>query len=239
MSDFLFLMTPESLQAFVYIVIILTVLYFIMWVILKIVARFKKTPADVKKAQGLNLTLSSGADLATTSGLLSIDDNGNIFSMGFPKGMIIMWKPQSANLTPPVGWAVCDGNTPGVPNLTNKFIRGGTGTDATASVITGGADTVKLDLKHLPNHTHSLVDGKNPIKRMTISSGNGANSNLRLEYKPTPDWLLDQVKLWSDYDIINANSTSDVVQTQGMSGVVNESLSILPSYYTLAYLMKL
>jgi microcystin-dependent protein len=191
--------------------------------------------------------LSSGVDLATTSGLLSIDDNGNIFSMGFPKGMIIMWKPQSSNLTPPEGWAVCDGNTPGVPNLTNKFIRGGTATDATASVITGGADTVKLDPKHLPNHTHSLVDGDKSIYRMAIHNGrNGVNLQANFLLR-TGDYQVKQLHLDTDgqsgtvvdHAAIMANSYSAVNSTKNMDSVVNESLSILPSYYTLVYLMKL
>lgn len=221
MSDFLFLMTPESLQAFVYIVVILVVFYVIMWVILKIVAHFKKKPDDVKKAQGLNLTLSSGADLATTSGLLSIDDNGNIFSMGFPKGMIIMWKPQSANLTPPVGWAVCDGKTPGVPDLTNKFIRGGTSTSAVNGVI-GGADNVTLNVNHLPDHNHLLVPKAN-TKFHSI-----ATAWQEIETDPGQ----------GNGHLVT--SAYDRYETGGIqNGTKNNSFDILPSYYTLVYLMKL
>ena len=234
MSDFPFLITPESLQAFVYIVAILVVFYVIMWVILKIVAHFKKKPEDVKKAQGLNLTLSSGADLATTSGLLSIDDNGNIFSMGFPKGMIIMWKPQSANLTPPVGWAVCDGNTPGVPNLTNKFIRAGTATDA-ANGVSAGADTVKLVKDNLPDHTHTLPYGihsdRDELK--DFRSGGGDGEDYKYGYFGNQGV---KGSVWTAK--VGANWSLET-NTKNMDNVVNTSFSILPSYYTLVYLMKL
>ena len=53
---------------------------------------------------------------------------------GVPRGTIISWVPDPADVAaaadgtplvhPPSGWALCDGRTPGVPNLAERFLRG-------------------------------------------------------------------------------------------------------------------
>jgi microcystin-dependent protein len=55
------------------------------------------------------------------------------------------------SITPPYGWALCDG-LGGRPNLINRFILGGGGTRNIG--FTGGAEEVTLTVDNLPRHSH-------------------------------------------------------------------------------------
>lgn len=48
-----------------------------------------------------------------------------------PSGVVVMWSGASTAI--PDGFVLCDGNN-GTPNLTGKFIVGGTATGATGSI---------------------------------------------------------------------------------------------------------
>ena len=66
---------------------------------------------------------------------------------GIPSGCIVMWS--GALVSIPTGWYLCDGNN-STPNLSNKFIRSGSGVGST-----GGSDTVSLTTAQLASHTHT------------------------------------------------------------------------------------
>ena len=53
----------------------------------------------------------------------AVGDGTNIIGGYIPIGGIIMWSGSIANI--PTGWALCNGSN-GTPNLTNKFVYGGT-----------------------------------------------------------------------------------------------------------------
>ena len=89
-----------------------------------------------------------------------------------PKGMILAWNYTPADVTaagvvtPPSGWAICDGTTVGgvtTPDLKGRFILG---EDATVirNSRTGGQETVTLETKHMPNHTHGYDAVTSSIK---------------------------------------------------------------------------
>ena len=68
---------------------------------------------------------------------------------GVPRGTIVSWVPNPGDVVvgtngavtvqPPDGWVLCDGLTPGVPNLLHKFLRGETRYSEVGT--TGGQDT--------------------------------------------------------------------------------------------------
>lgn len=75
-----------------------------------------------------------------------------------PIGAILPWFSQAAV---PKGWALCDGNTPGVPNLKHVFLRGAAGDF-------GGASGAEM-------HNHysgAYVQGTTNL----VANGNGFNS---------------------------------------------------------------
>ncbi len=78
-------------------------------------------------------------------------------SARLPVGTGIMWwGDYAANKTAieAAGWHLCDG-TSGTPDMRGRFPRGATGL---VSGDTGGADSITLDIAHIPGHTHGLVD---------------------------------------------------------------------------------
>ena len=84
--------------------------------------------------------------------------NGDLASIAFPKGMIIIWTGAISDI--PKGWAICDGNN-GTPNLKGKFLLGAN-TDPNAAAMfrtpgMGGGST-KISVGQLPAHTHRHTD---------------------------------------------------------------------------------
>jgi hypothetical protein len=76
-----------------------------------------------------------------------------------PEGTLIMWSGSIASI--PVGWHLCDGRTLSkgsekrtLPDLRKRFVRGAQGEPGGS----GGSDTVTLDTRHLPSHTHAVND---------------------------------------------------------------------------------
>ena len=144
----------------------------------------------------------------------------------FVSGMIIAFKGSSI----PSGWALCDGSN-GTPNLIGKFIRGGSTSNINTS---GGADTVTLSSSNLPSHTHSAGN----------LYMNSAGSHTHMCYQPRAgksDNASDRTVMeFSDYKATSrdGNHTHDLYGSTGSTGS-GSPFSILPSYYTLVYIMKL
>ena len=144
----------------------------------------------------------------------------------FVRGMIIAFKGSSI----PNGWALCDGSN-GTPNLIGKFIRGG-------SIITagdtGGNDNVTLTLSNLPSHSHSAGS----------LYTNSAGSHTHMCYQPREgksDNANDRkIMEFSDYKATSSSGLhSHIIYGSTDSVGSDKSFSILPSYYTLVYIMKL
>ena len=132
-----------------------------------------------------------------------------------PKGMILAWNYTPADVTaagvvtPPSGWAICDGTTVGgvtTPDLRNRFIFGA---DPTVnSVITGGAETVTLTTNQIPSHTHSYA-----VANLPWNPGDAGGSKVNI------------------YQGTGASVT-------GFTGS-NQEHENMPPYYVLVYIMKL
>lgn len=100
---------------------------------------------------------------ATNTGygkIVSIDDNGNLNSFEFPKGIIVAWSGEITKI--PDGWTLCNGSN-GAPDLRGRFILGAnpnTGGNTNFMVnemnAIGGEEKVQLKVEELPKHSHSI-----------------------------------------------------------------------------------
>ncbi len=94
------------------------------------------------------------AVLEGSNNMVLTDNNGNLSSIQFPSGMIMIWTKGLNNI--PIGWALCDG-TQGTPDLRGKFLLG-VNTDPNTNAVfrtpgqSGGS--TKISVGQLPAHTH-------------------------------------------------------------------------------------
>ena len=163
--------------------------------------------------------LSSPA--TTTQSITAIDSGGNLSSLSFPSGFILIWYPPDTTLTTlaqiakiiPSGWAICDG-TQGTPDLRGRFVlmaqdttNGTNGSIPHTINQKDGEETHVLTEAEMPSHTHTTT-----IPRNGGDPPSGGRSD------------------WTVYYSQNKVSSS----TGG-----NQPHNNMPPYYTLVYVMKL
>ena len=124
-------------------------------------------------------------------------------------------------------WHLCDG-TNGTPDLRNRFIYGGNGTNSGA---TGGEASVTLTVQTIPAHSHTGT-----------TSTNGNHSHTVKTFKEFRGRITG--------DTANGSCTNSTDRTTSTAGNHQHSLNIdstgggqphnnMPPYYVLAYIMKL
>lgn len=167
----------------------------------------------VLSAAGTNLTMA-GSITASSVSAGTFVGNGTI-----PVGGIIMWN----GTTPPVGWALCDGNN-GTPDLRGRFVLGqGAGSGLTARTVgqTGGEENHTLTLAEIPAHQHKYFsDGRN---MELIGYGNAGNG---ISWFDVNGGTIDKACFY--------DQGSSVTMMAG-SGT---SHNTMPPYYVLAYIMR-
>ena len=145
--------------------------------------------------------------------LVLSDAGGNLSSIEFPAGMIMMYSGSSA----PRGWAVCDGSG-ATPDLRGRFIMGAGNKFQVRDF--GGADEgkIKLTTDHLPSHSHG-INWLHPLKG--YAGGGGPVNSLDNNPNMSND---DKAQPFG-------------ISTQSTGG--GAAISIYPPYYVLMYVMKL
>ncbi len=131
------------------------------------------------------------ASVPGASNLVLADGNGNLSSIGFPSGLIMIWNPPASSVsttgvvTPPPGWALCDGSN-GTPDLRGRFVIGaGYSTTAASTTVSttinnnkpitqdeagnpltiprvqtyGGEEKHALEVNEMPRHSHRHLAG--------------------------------------------------------------------------------
>jgi hypothetical protein len=142
--------------------------------------------------------------------------NGDLASIAFPKGMIIIWTGAIADI--PKGWAICDGNN-GTPNLKGKFLLGAN-TDPNAAAMFrtpgmgGGSNKISVD--QLPAHNHTIRGILDSNGSYNAGGPTGFNTGDRRT------------------DILNTNRLNE--QYIGSTGLGQD---YYPPFVTVAYIMKL
>lgn len=164
----------------------------------------------------------------------------NVFSGNgtIPIGGIIMWSGTEI----PDGWDLCDGNN-GTPDLRGRFVRGyhpythGMGTK-------GGNASITILNKHLPPHQHQMssdgadvsITGGSHTHEVADRSENTGGDNRVISRGENYDGTID------DYFAHANTHTHNTSEFSGNTGTgVNcnsNSISILPPYYVLAFIMR-
>lgn len=206
-------------------------------------ASAKKT-TTVKKAVAAALPVTAQSDLPTADALKERFKAGSIplqtdfadlidlADMGryaAPKGLISMFSGSEI----PTGWALCDGEN-GTPDLRDRFIVGqgstftgqGDGTTTTEEVVSEGSIDVEetvLDISQIPLHSHALrydqiyIDSRGVSYRINTPTGNYSDAVT----EGTGDG-----KGHSHKATLKMNAHT-------------HSISPIPPYYALAFIMKL
>lgn len=164
-----------------------------------------------------------------------------------PRGTILMFYPgilqegQTLESVIPEGYAICDGRTDGVPNLSGRFIKATNdyndiGEHNNNNLISG--NSIQIKKENLPNHTHQF----------TVTN----NSSIK-------DHTFDTVKSYGIIDIATGNDdrilnygsgnnntlTHDfniditIEQDPNSDNFPNKPINIEPNCYALIFIMKL
>jgi hypothetical protein len=96
--------------------------------------------------------------LSGSNNMVLTDDKGNLSSIQFPKGMIMLWNGSSSSV--PEGWGLCDGSN-GTPDLRGKFVLGVNPQHDNQTYRTvggnGGNESITLSLNQMPPHDHGYT----------------------------------------------------------------------------------
>lgn len=179
-------MTEKNYTVAIAVVVILLILTIVMVMIFRKKDDKKDTNSNLTSTQSnlLSNTSQTQQPLAGYNNMLVSDGTGNISSIGFPLGTIVMWSPKNGITTPPPGWVICDGSTVTVdgepfvlPDLRGRFPLGVGFTGMIANASTGysfptaatlydltsrqlkdkgGEERVTLDITEMPKHKHSI-----------------------------------------------------------------------------------
>jgi len=156
---------------------------------------------------------------------------------GLPRGVIVMWSGELANI--PDGWALCDGGTYTAPNgdrvttpdLRDRFIYGVSAGENPGA--TGGASSYSLTTAQLPAHKHGIsADGAHTHDVLT---GPPSDAQDTVVARPVSTGY-SEVE-WRSGLTSGAGSHNH----GGATGSTGSGASIdnRPSYYKLAFIMKL
>ena len=125
-------------------------------------------------------------------------------------------------------WHLCDG-TNGTPDLRQRFILGGDGTD---SGTTGGEASVTLTQQNIPEHSHTASvssAGKHTHTATTYTQGGEDHfNNFSCSYTKHPQGTAT----------VNASGSHTHTITIGNTGG-GQPHNNMPPYYVLAWIMKL
>ena len=160
---------------------------------------------------------------STGSNMVLTDSDGNLSSIPFPKGIVVIWTGTLADV--PKGWALCDG-TQGTPDLRGRFVLGVNPSDnkndltARPMKTTGGAETHTLKIEEMPSHTHDII-GK--------GDDSGYCKSGQCSFWPTDRWTNDAV--------VKASTSGGKLVVENAGG--DQPHNNMPPYFALAYIMKL
>ena len=131
-------------------------------------------------------------------------------------------------------WHLCDG-TNGTPDLRNRFIYGGNGTNNGA---TGGEASVTLSIAQIPKHYFSGTTSTSGSHNHWFSSARDVNQADRktTKYEDTGDFRRTRAWLKDDHTG-DAGNHDHTFTTNTLGG--DQPHNNMPPYYTLAYIVKL
>ena len=158
--------------------------------------------------------------IAKGSPMLAEDINNLTF---FPKGTILTFSSTAWNATSAEFkniWKICNAanhtadNT--IPDLTDKFLRGGTSSGAT------GGGKKQLSADELPSHTHTITDNGHTHTTPSYDEA-GIGGIATGAYKESD---------------MSGQTNSSKTGIQISSYFKNNMFDIIPAYYTVIYIVK-
>ncbi|MDR1324343.1 MAG: hypothetical protein LBK68_07910 [Candidatus Margulisbacteria bacterium] len=204
------------------------------------VKTFGTTTAAAEPLLGMAKTTgatNSGTKFATEAQVYSLAQE--LTAALLPVGMILAMSVSSwtnAGATFQSKWRVCDG-TGGTPNLSGRFLRGGTSTDA----ATGGADSqsITLTTSNLPAHNHTMQDAGDHTHypqpfdgRMNFDAcGGGSGAPMGIGYG-------DNMYAGNTTTLTLSSAGSHAHTINNSGGGVAFTVNTVPAYYTVIYVMK-
>lgn len=155
--------------------------------------------------------------------------NDVLASASVPTGAIVMWSGSTTTI--PSGWGLCDG-TNGTPDLRSKFVMAWS--TSVAPGVTGGSNSnITLIEANLPAHTHTFTTGGISANHLHATNiGNSAN----IFQSGTNRSACQNIGGINTGYVSSDHSHSG---TTGNGAGTSTSFSVLPAYYTLAFIMKL
>jgi hypothetical protein len=214
------------------------------------------SPTFTGIAQAPTATLGTDTTQIATTEFVNAAATDIVHSI-VPRGVILMWSGAIVDI--PVGWSICDG-TNSTPDLRSRFIVGagssytvgnigGTGnvTVTTAAAgshsHTGNVGNTAITTAQMPQHGHlfddirwSEVSGSysyNDPMLGTISVGPGAGSRSGTDYDNGAHFIQH-----GTYKTGNSLGHAHTISSDGSHTHNIDTVSILPPYYALAYIMK-
>jgi len=175
----------------------------------------------------------------------NIESNKLIGNGLIPIGGIAMWSgnmnyytPQDMNGNNLENWRLCNGiiyNGITTPNMVNKFMVGaGTNSSDKYGIgDEGGADTVGLSVSHLPSHRHSTSSGGAHTHHTIVG-------RMHSGFDSSPHAIgTDNAPHGTDWSenptAYNTWTHTHIVDSAGG----NHSHNNIPTYYTLAFIMRI
>lgn len=146
-----------------------------------------------------------------------------------PEGAIVMWSGDPAAI--PDGWQLCNGMF-GTPDLRDRFILA----DSWQTGKVGGYDWLQLAMTNMPAHSHSLETNYAGAHQHTYEDYQRGITGLWFGFLYIADFAYPGDDFGYAYSSLDgAHKHSGITDYQG----VNAWIDNRPSYYTLAFIMKL
>jgi hypothetical protein len=161
---------------------------------------------------GIITTFALASLAMPAAGQSPVTSGASAPAASLPAGVIVMWSGPIDAI--PAGWALCDGQDD-TPDLRNRFVLGVGATEYLGT--TGGS---RAHIHRAGNHTHQIDLPSMRLRPVYgYSSYRGTGTRGRSYASPEPTFSMRSFK-------------------SGPTTVVPDSVSHLPPYYKIAFIMK-
>lgn len=179
----------------------------------------------------------AGADGATGPQGIQGPAGSNGSDAAFPSGLISMWSGSNGSI--PSGWALCNGSN-GTPDLRDRFVVGSGSNYATGN--TGGANSVtpsgsvSTEISgSVSVNNHTLSESQMPSHRhtRTLWRGGGGGGGAYVDFSNSQTRYTGYAGGSQSH---NHGTSHNLSSSSGFSGSSQDNR---PSYYAIAFIMKL